>query len=67
MTGSLSNIAIPIKFPAIKKPEAFAPGSHLIYLQNHTQKFISSIRFSSTQTALWKFCSLRLQNNLGFG
>ena len=56
-----------VPFVHQKNQKHFAPGSHLIYLQNHTQKFISSIRFSSTQTALWKFCSLRLQNNLGFG
>ena len=42
-----------VPFVHQKKPEAFAPGSHFIYLQNHTQKFISSIRFSSTQTAFF--------------
>ena len=56
-----------VPFVHQKNQKLFASGSHFIYLQNHTQKFISSIRFSSTQTALWKFCSLRLQNNLGFG
>ncbi len=49
-----------VPFVHQKNQKLFAPGSHFIYLQNHTQKFISSIRFSSTQTALWKFCSLSL-------
>ena len=52
-----------------KKPEAFRSWfSFHIPSKPHTEMFLFlSIRFSSTQTALWKFCSLRLQNNLGFG
>ena len=40
-----------VPFVHQKNQKLFASGSHFIYLQNHTQKFISSIRFSSTQTA----------------
>ena len=40
-----------VPFVHQKNQKLFAPGSHFIYLQNHTQKFISFIRFSSTQTA----------------
>ena len=42
-----------VTFVHQKNQKLFAPGSHFIYLQNHTQKFISSIRFSSTQTAFF--------------
>ena len=42
-----------VPFVHQKNQKLFAPGSHFIYLQNHTQKFISSIRFSSTQTAFF--------------
>ena len=42
-----------VPFVHQKTQKLFAPGSHFIYLQNHTQKFISSIRFSSTQTAFF--------------
>ena len=42
-----------VSFVHQKNQKLFAPGSHFIYLQNHTQKFISSIRFSSTQTAFF--------------
>ena len=33
-----------VSFVHQKNQKLFAPGSHFIYLQNHTQKFISSIR-----------------------
>ena len=33
-----------VPFVHQKNQKLFAPGSHFIYLQNHTQKFISSIR-----------------------
>lgn len=42
-----------VSFVHQKNQKLFASGSHFIYLQNHTQKFISSIRFSSTQTAFF--------------
>ena len=58
-----------VPFVHQKKPEAFRSWfSFHIPSKPHTEMFLFlSIRFSSTQTALRKFCSLRLQNNLGFG
>ena len=58
-----------VSFVHQKKPEAFRSWfSFHIPSKPHTEMFLFlSIRFSSTQTALWKFCSLRLQNNLSFG
>ena len=54
-----------VPFVHQKKPEAFRSWfSFHIPSKPHTEMFLFlSIRFSSTQTALWKFCSLRLQNN----
>ena len=55
-----------VPFVHQKKPEAFRSWfSFHIPSKPHTEMFLFlSIRFSSTQTAfLWKFCSLRSQNN----